>query len=377
MVVGRNPANDNARLPGPRDTRCRLRRTVAIAIGMWAALVALLSTCIGFRTPLDERIPPDAGRDGTVGCTPGVVTLTRARPTVMFVLDRSTSMGTSMNGSRNGQTRWEALGAALATVLPPVDKSLAIGALIFPGQASLMTNCTVPGRADLQPATGNVAALTQLMNSYYPDGSTPTAAAIDTAAKLLLSMRTASMARALVLATDGGPDCNAGLNPMTCRCLTASNTGGNCSSSAQCLDDARTIKAIADYEAKGLPTYVIGIESQGDNQLDDVLNAMAIAGGRPQHGVVQSFYPASSAADLSAALTAIRDQVGACTYLTSSVPDQNGAIVITVDGGEIATDQWIWGNKNNGEILLLGDVCQTLANESAPKITASVQCSDS
>lgn len=280
-----------------------------------------------------------------------------------------------MGTGRNSPTRWNALASALSSALPPVDNAMAIGALLFPAAGSGTLNCSVASKADLLPATGNVAALTRLMNASSPGGATPTAVAIDTAAKLVIGLRAATAARALILATDGAPNCNASLDARTCRCVNAPARGSNaCANSTECLDDTRTVQNISKYSSQGLPTYVIGIQSEGDTQFSDVLNAMAIAGGRPQLGGTQSYYAASSEAALGTALTTIRDQVGACTYLTSSVPDPNGSIVISVDGVEVPTDQWQWGNRDNGEIILLGDACQNTAAEKNPALGAVVQC---
>jgi len=295
----------------------------------------------------------------------------------MFVLDRSGSMDTAMDATRNSPTRWEALSSSLATVLPSVDNAMAIGALLFPTPGSGSSSCSVVDRADVHPAAGNVGALVGLMSSNPPGGSTPTASAIDTAAGLVLGLRTATAARALVLATDGEPNCNPLLSTRTCRCTTgAANAPSTCTSPVRCLDDTRTESIIEKYEAQGLPTYVVGIQSQGDTQFMDVLNAMAIAGGRPRPGATESYYAADSATELNTALEAIRDQVGACTYLTTSVPDLNGSIVISLDGTELPTEQWMWGNMANGEIILIGDACQAAAAEMTPSLTAVVQCDE-
>jgi len=329
----------------------------------------LLCGCVGFRTPLDDPPKVDAG----IACVRGSSNLTHAQPTVMFVLDRSASMNTAMGGGLTSQSRWHALGTVLGSVLPAVDNAVAIGALLFPAAGTVRLNCSLPGGADLQPAVGNVAGLVRLMNGSATGGATPTAGAIDMAAKLVLGLRTATAARALVLATDGGPNCNGSLNARTCRCT--SGTGSNaCRDAVECLDDARTVDEISRFEAQGLPTYVIGIQSQGNTQFADVLNAMALAGGRPRSGATESYYAASSEADLSDALTAIRDQVGACTYLTSSVPDPNGSIVLNLDGIDIPSEQWSWENLANGEIVLNGDACQTAAAVKTPVLTAVVQC---
>ena len=330
--------------------------------------LALASGCIGGRTPLFDE--PDAGHKVT--CTSGSVTLTRASPTVMFVLDRSASMSTAI-AARGSQSRWQALGSALAAVLPQVTNAANVGALLFPSTASGNQSCSVMTSADLSPGVGNVAALTALMSSTSPGGLTPTASAIDTAANIVLNIRAATAARALVLATDGAPDCNSALDATTCRC--ASGGVGRCGNAERCLDDTRTVKVISSYEARGLPTYVIGIQSVGDTSFSGVLNAMADAGGRPKTSGGLRYYAASSEADLNAALTAIRDLVGVCTYLTTSVPDPNGLIVLTVDGTALTADQWTWSNLNNGEVTLLGDACLAVAAEKAPVVVAEVECS--
>jgi len=333
--------------------------------------LALASGCIGGRTPLLDE--PDAGQP--VSCTAGSVTMTRARPTVMFVLDRSRSMTIAISAG-SSQTRWQALGSALGAVLPQVTNAVNLGALLFPSATSGAQSCSVASKADLSPAVGNVAALTTLMNSTVPDGFTPTASAIDIAASAVLNVRAATTARALVLATDGAPDCNSALDFRTCRCANGV-TGRQCGNAEQCLDDARTVNVISSYEARGLPTYVIGIQSEGDTTFSEVLNAMADAGGRPKAGGGLRYYAASSEGDLNAALTAVRDLVGVCTYLTTSVPDPKGHIVLTVDGSALTPDQWTWSNLNNGEVTLLGDACLTVAAEKAPVVVADVQCASS
>ena len=330
--------------------------------------LALASGCIGGRTPLDE---PDAGQ--AVSCTAGSVTMTRARPTVMFVLDRSRSMTIAISAG-SSQTRWQALGSALGAVLPQVTNAVDLGALLFPSAESGAQSCSVATKADLSPAAGNVAALTKLMNSTAPDGFTPTASAIDTAASVVLNVRAATTARALVLATDGAPDCNSALDFRTCRCANGATGRGRCGNAEQCLDDTRTVDVISSYEARGLPTYVIGIQSEGDTSFSGVLNAMADAGGRPKAGGGLRYYAASSEADLNAALTAVRDLVGVCTYLTTSVPDPKGHIVLKVDGSALTPDQWTWSNLNNGEVTLLGDACLAVAAEKAPVVVAEVEC---
>jgi hypothetical protein len=315
----------------------------------------------------------DVGR-ARLACTEGEVQLTRAYPVVMFVLDRSTSMDTAIGTNRRATTRWQALGNALATTLPSIDNDVQTGALIFPSDLSEQQSCAVSSSANLTPGRGNVTRLVLLMEGTVPGGNTPTTSAIDSAAKVLLNTRASTNARAMVLATDGGPDCNGLLNSHTCRCASSRSSCSN--APIRCLDDIRTVERIAQYAAVGLPTYVLGIESEGDAEYSDVLDAMAVAGGRPQANAPQKYYAARSEAELDTALTAIAELVGTCVYLTTSVPNAGGTIQLTLDGTVLANDEWAWQQESNGEIVLRPDVCQRVFGEEAPQLKALVSCAD-
>jgi hypothetical protein len=317
----------------------------------------------------------DAALDGdatAVACTPGHFGLTKAIPAVSFVIDRSRSMGERFGGARS---RWEVLTDALAQNLPPIDATMNLGALVFPAIASGDQSCTVAGAPDLAPAPGNVGPLVALMRGTTPNGGTPTAPAIETAAGALLAFRAASSARAIVLATDGAPNCNDALDGRTCRCVS-----GRCGNNPdQCLDDVRTIDTISRRASQGLPTYVIGIEDGGGGDFSDVLDAMANAGGRPRTSGGHRYYAATSAAELDDALVTIRNQVGGCVFLSVSVPSAEGSITVTADGVTVPFDPtgangWSWANRANGEIVLSGDACAGVTGDGGAALGVDVSC---
>ena len=341
-----------------------------------ASLLIALSIGCGARTSLpipevdDASVPEDTK---PVGCTPGRVTLERATPSVMMVLDRSGSMGRGFGGVA---TRWDILIRALDGALPPVDATMQLGALIYPTIGGGGQNCAAPGAPELLPALGNVSALLTLMRSTEPNGGTPTAVALDTASKALLAKRAATTARAMVLATDGAPVCNSALDPRSCRC--GSPTMSCRGRPELCLDDARTVSTLAATTAKGVPTYVIGIAASESGGFPDVLDAMAVAGGRPKTTGAHRYYGADSEKELDEALVAIRDQVGACTYLTLSVPDAAGELTLLINGAEVPFDPingWSWADRTNGEIVLVGAACARITT-SITSIEAIVNCSD-
>ncbi|MEO6419546.1 MAG: vWA domain-containing protein [Polyangiaceae bacterium] len=357
----------------------RISRNPASLCGALLFGCSVAAIGCGARTPLISNSIDDldGGTTHVVSCTPGTVVLTRAIPTVMFVIDRSGSMAEGL--SSGTISRWEILTNAFSETLPPVDATMQIGALLYPtgttGRGPL--TCAVPSAVNLPAAAGNVTPLLDLLHDNTPGGGTPTADALDVAANALLGTRAARSARSIVLATDGAPNCNAALDTRTCRCA---QPGMGCQNRAQqCLDDTRTTDRIASYQAKGLPTYVIGILNSGDTDFVDVLNAMADAGGRPRTDASQRYYQASSAPEFNAALVAIRDQVGVCTYLTTSVPDGNGTITVTLGGVAVPYDPsgkqgWTWGDKDNGEIILGGAACTKAAMSGALTPSAEVHC---
>jgi hypothetical protein len=292
----------------------------------------------------------------------------------MFVIDRSGSMVRTFNG---GPTKWDALRRGLAASLPAVDQTMAIGAYLFPlASPAGSGSCAAPGVAALMPATGNVSTLVDLLARNTPGGGTPTAEAVDLAAATLRGVRAARSARALVLATDGAPGCNTSLDRFTCVCGDPVLPGQVCGVN-NCLDDTRTLARMSAITDGGLPTWVIGIQDTTDAVLVDVLDRMAVAGGRPRP-TSPRYYPANSSSELEQALVSIRDQVGGCTFLTASVPDAQGNIRVLVDGVQVPEDPtgvegWSWADRDNGELVFSGQACVRATQDVV--VTANVGCS--
>lgn len=279
---------------------------------------------------------PDAGTADAGGmpkpCIDGRFTLSTAEPVVMLVLDRSGSM---MNTFAGGMvSMWTALRDALRVTLPAVNQTMQIGGLFFPVDGA--RECEVPAVAGVRPAKGNVPLLLTTLDSVEPIGATPTLQAVRVASEVLLSRRTSNTARAMVLATDGAPSCS---------------TLGE------------TLAEIERAADGGVPTYVVGLQTSGVPGLVTALNQMAVAGRRPRDGA-RRFFSAESGAELQRAFTTIRDQVGACSFLTDSVPSlDGGAMTVTLGGVLVPFDEsgvtgWRWTDRPNGELVLQGADCQ-------------------
>lgn len=305
--------------------------------------------------------PPDAGPLDAGPCLPRPLPLVPAVPTVMFVIDRSGSMTEDLDGRADAGTtasRWHVLEASLRSVLPPVDQQIALGAVMYPIQAD---SCTAPTAIDLSPARGNASRLLGLFTSSMPIGGTPTSEALSLAAQHLRTLRTATSARALILATDGAPNCNESLRNDSCVCTSVPLFNPNCDAPSHCLDDTRTIVGLRTLFAQNLPTYVIGLGSQL-NQWASTLDQMAVAGGVPRIGVGPRYYSITNQVELTDAFSRITAQLTRCTFLLNGL-GANDTFTLQVDRVDVprGPNGWEWLDQANGELALHGMACDLAA----------------
>ncbi len=262
----------------------------------------------------------DAGHDATIDagptCAPNVVLLP-AHADVVLVLDRSGSMTRALASST--ATRWEALHRALAAALPAFDANVAFGATIFPVPDATIsggTVCNVGAVLDVPVALGSGPSILGALEAHVPSGGTPTAEAITVAASALAARSHVGVPQSIVLATDGGPNCDPadsaqpwfGQAPETC---AASGVDPH-----DCLDDIRTVDRITRALAQGFPTYVIAMDVS-ESYLLEALDRMAVAGGRAQTGG-QTYYDVRNPADLTAAFGDIATRVSSCSFFPAT-----------------------------------------------------------
>lgn len=306
--------------------------------------------------------------DAPLACTEGRFTAVRRTPAVMFVLDRSGSMGEALGTG----SRWTTLTAALGQTLKVLGDDVEVGAYLYPAGETGAAQCTVPGDAALLPAPGQTAALAALLARSSPGGATPTADALVAASQQLAASVPSAHGHALVLATDGAPNCNPGLNAASCTCLDARS----CTTPLRCLDDGRTVGRVAALAASGVPTWVIGVAT--DAVTSQVLDALARAGGRPRAGA-HAFTSVTSAQELTQAFVDIQTQLRACTFVTTSVPDAAGSAELRLDGVVVPFDPsgvegWTWSSLERGELALRGTACARASVSAQPVVELNVRC---
>jgi len=344
----------------------------------------------------DGSVVPDAGVDGRVKCTPGRFAFELATAQLMFVIDRSGSMAFSLDGRQPNLagnlppgvlSRWDTLRDGLLQTITPFDNAIAMGAKFYPeesppGPTQADEQCRSDVGVGIAPARGNVKDIINVFDTTNPKGGTPTSEAIRLGAQYIAGTR--SVARTMVVATDGAPNCNGNLDQRRCTCTSVS---GNCATARGgefvCLDDLRTINVIRDvFDTLKIPVYVIGIGSTERPELLKVLDDMAVAGGRPR-ATSPKHYNVQTSADLAAALGTISSSIAQCTYLTPSAPTDPNAISVEIDGKAIPRDPsrtngWDWVDQAFGRLAFFGPACTAASNgtSTASPVTGVVRCNE-
>ena len=343
-----------------------------------------IDASLDVQTSDDREAVPDVIEE-PVGCRPGTFGLTPATSQIMFVLDRSKSMLFRLDRNEDAPpgvvSRWTALHEALDQVITPFSAQIAMGARFYP-----MVNATgsAPGACQqdsqsvaIAPALNNAESILAVFRDTQPIGGTPTAVALELAAQQTSQRR--AVARAIVVATDGAPNCNAALDPLSCVCTSAVTPGGRCAAGSptdgsNCLDDVETVSVVKQiYEERKIPVFVVGIGAT--SSFATTLDAMALAGGRARASTPH-YYSAETPAELSAAFTIVRDSVAKCSYVTPSAPNDPNLIDVTINGKTIPHDPnhvegWDWIDQEYGQLQLFGSAC---AAATSVNVDATVVC---
>lgn len=330
-------------------------------------------------THTDGMVWPDSqpGEAGMQGCDPQNFVLEQAPPPEVFlVVDRSGSM--LEDGSSQGLTKWDELMEAVALVTDQFQSQIQFGLLMYPTG----DECATSG-PQVQVGLFNKIAIDTELGATTPNGGTPTAAAITNAAHALEYLGENGSQKFLILATDGGPNCNYFLSAdPSCSCnLTDQNycctnyPEGECFFGQYCLDDQNTTTVIETlHSTDGVDTFVIGLA--GTAQFAETLNSMANAGGRPQAGP-PNYFDASDQASLVTALTAIAGSVISCRIELDEAPDAPDYVHIYIDGGEVprdSNDGWNYTDSTNTAIELYGSYCDMLKDGEEHDLTATFAC---
>jgi hypothetical protein len=319
------------------------------------------------------------GNEAGKTCGEQAFTIERSIHDVLIVLDRSLSMSDSPSfGSAN---LWDQSRSAIYEVTGAMQSQIWFGLTVFPSSSGLgacsdwENSCAPPGDPIVPVGAGAAAAIKGALVGLETCGSTPTAQALAQARLYLQGKLPANgHARSILLATDGGPNCNSALNPWSCVCTM----GGKCYDAEGCLDDQATYKALDELCAAGIKTYVVGMGASPS--LSSVLASMA------QRGCTGQPHAASDPASLKQAFQNITGGIASCAFDLDCAKVQDPWLVnFYFDGKVVARTPtkksgWDWvaqckaGAPGKGRVEFFGADCQAIKSSSVKQVSAKYGC---
>jgi hypothetical protein len=296
------------------------------------------------------------GGNGT--CASTDVNLDNQLPTVLLLVDQSSSMDERFGMSDRWQTLRTALMDPNSGIVNTLQAQVRFGLTLYSGRNG-MAPC--PALTSVAPALNNFAPI----DMAYPQPTsaiiddTPTGESIAAAAKILQAV-TDPGPKVIVLATDGEPDTCATPDPQTPEAKEMA------------------IKAAQDAFAMGVFTFYISV---GNEVSEEHATEMANVGqGYPRTDATKRFYRANDQAGLADAFKTIVTGVRTCSFqLNGTVKagsESDGTV--TLDGMTLQlNDPNGWRLSSPSTIELLGSACETIKNSdknSTHHIAASFTC---
>ena len=339
---------------------------------------------------------------------------------MLMVIDESGSMN-DIPGTATAN-KWAILNQALQAVLPSFDKDINFGLELFPfdpaapiNTQDIVSSCTVgstPTDAINVPIVSGSQNLTQILDTVRgqtPAGGTPTSKALQQALAYFTQGAGKDLpapSKKVLLATDGGPNCNSSLTcakeactqNLDCKCGGNNcNANYNCCDGTQtpnanlsCLDNENVVTQIQNLQKQGINTYVIGIP--GSEVYSATLNDMANAGGVPNlngaNGVTYYAISATNALqDLTDALNGIITQlVKTCDIELHKSPIDPAKVQVVkdcvfipgipnntpIDGG--VDGFYVNYDLNPAHLVLTGTYCASILSQGANHLDVIEGC---
>jgi hypothetical protein len=313
----------------------------------------------------DEAGPPpscNAGPDlGVCACTE--LNLLTDAPNLYLVLDRSGSMAEG--------NKWTTVRITVSQMMESLGPRANFGLAVFPfDQSACAPGGQVMGVRQGDSPAGTLGPTTKAMLSVtatIPNGGTPTSA---TLAGLLPVLAALPGRTFVILATDGGPNCNDAASCSSAMCIPNIESEQGCPAGGlpdccdpniygpeQCLDSQPTIDAVAAIAKAGIPTYVLGVP--GSAPYATLLDSLAQAGGTAR--TTEPYYyrvDSTDQSELGAALAQIAAKITAtCTLTLDQPPPDPTHVNVYFDDKPVPADPQNGWTLAGSTITLEGTAC--------------------
>lgn len=321
-------------------------------------------------------------------------------PLLYFVIDRSGSMGDSIDDS--GATKYSAALRALGNLLDVVGSRVRYGAAIYPA-TNIDSSCeagfqlfppTLGDAPSKIPQGGRGPILRELMNrlaGYTPGGATPTAATLAALAPRIQSFATSGDPTLVLLVTDGAPNCNLAASCDSSGCIpdieeartqqgsvcgrdfSCCDRGLDVNAGANCIDSEGTEAAVRKLFEASIRTFVVGMP--GSEAYAKTLDRLARAGGSAR-ATAPSYYAVSDAEALSAALLEIGTSISIpCEVELVEAPSDPALVNVYFDNDVVPRDPADgWDYSGAAGLVLSGDACRTLQSGGVREVQIAYGC---
>jgi hypothetical protein len=281
---------------------------------------------------------------------------------ILLVVDRSGSMGENFSGQNI--EKWEATRNVLINTTQSLTSTVEFGLVLYPARGGDVCD---EGTQVLGMGLNNANQIETQLNLTVPNGGTPTAPTLAVAHDLVAPLVDDGRPIAVVLATDGGPNCNESNTNGSCTCTDPDALPGQCAP-INCLDNVNAYNQVTRLQQLGVNTFVVGIT--GVESFNFVLDEMAVRGGTARAGSPK-FYPANDQAALEDTLAEITRRVVACRVQAPAGTNlsQVNSITVSVGNQVVARDnarQNGWALTSSNVIELFGSACDLAASSSDP-----------
>jgi hypothetical protein len=336
---------------------------------------------------------PGDGAMNTPVCGSSPFGASLAEVHVLLVIDKSGSMAETPDGFDSD--KWTAMKESLSASLSDVRDRIGLGLELYP-----VSGCTVPDGAGVdvavQPGVDALPDILSALEATAPSGGTPTAKALARARAYFMEGEGAALTgdKYVLLATDGGPNCNDAASCDADACTL--NLEGICPShvdnccdpmesgagaQAGCLDAGDTQAEIAALAAAGIDTFVVGIP--GSETYAASLDSFAVSGGRANPDAPPSYYAVSASGDGSAGLTSVLraitgSLITSCRLQLDSEPPDLRKLNVEVDGEVVpqdAVDGWELDTSTAPPTVeLKGETCARIETRGVENVTVLFGC---
>lgn len=312
---------------------------------------------------------------------------------VLLVIDKSGSMLDTPDGF--SADKWSSMQDSLATALGTVAKDLSLGLLLYP---SMGCGITVDPVVPVSAGANALPMIEAALAAAAPDGGTPTAAALEAAFNYFSKGDGAQLEgeKYVLLATDGGPNCNDTLDCSGDAMQCTVNLDGQCPTAvanccdpamagdgaqAYCLDESGTLDRIKALATAGVPTFVVGIP--GTEKYASSLDAFALAGGRENPDAPPSYYAVNAQGNEPGGLTDVLTRITSslihsCRLQLDSQPPDPTLINVKVDGTLVPQsggNGWMLDDATDPPTIeLLGDTCKQVEQAGAQSVEVLFGC---